>query len=61
MKFDTDGTYRVYINDNLYFERWYDDMSQDEDTIIRDIKTGEVIKNIKGKLIIMPNNDIWQI
>ena len=32
-----------------------------EDTIIRDIKTGEVIKNIKGKLIIMPNNDIWQI
>ena len=47
--------------DNLYFERWYDDMSQNEDTIIRDIKTGEVIKNIKGKLIIMPNNDIWQI
>lgn len=24
MKFDTDGTYRVYINDNLYFEIAYD-------------------------------------
>lgn len=48
-------------HDNLYFERWYDDISQKEDTIIRDIKTGEVINNIKGKLIIMPNNDIWQI
>lgn len=48
-------------HDNLYFERWYDNMSQNEDTIIRDIKTGEVIKNIKGKLIIMSNNDIWQI
>lgn len=47
--------------DELYFERWFDDISIKEETVVRNIKTGEIVKVIDGRLFIMPNNVIWQL
>ena len=51
-----------YMEENrLYFNRWYEDPDYREETVIRDIETGDVIEILPGDIHIMPNGDLWHL
>lgn len=45
----------------LYFAAWYEDPDYREETIIRDINSGEVIEKQPGDITIMPDGQLWHL
>ena len=45
----------------LYFNRWYENPDYREETVIRDIETGDVIEILPGDIHIMPNGELWHL
>ena len=45
----------------LYFNIWYEDPDYREETIVRDITTGEIIERMSGDIHIMPNGELWHL
>ena len=51
-----------YLEDSkLYFNRWDEDPSYREETVIRDKETGELTEVFPGDIHIMPNGEIWHL
>lgn len=48
-------------NDILISSRWYENQTYHEDTIIREYKTGKILKIIPGQLKEMPDKQNWII
>jgi hypothetical protein len=47
--------------DKLYLSEWYEDPEYNENVIVRDIRTGEIIEKYEGYLCRLPNNVYWKI
>ncbi len=47
--------------DRLFFNIWFEDPDYREETIIRDIHTGEEIERMSGDIAIMPDGQLWHI
>ena len=47
----------------LYISRWHEDENYNyyEDTVIRDISSGEIIRELEGDITIMPDGQKWLI
>ena len=51
-----------YMEENrLYLNRWYEDPDYREETVVRDIETGDVIEILPGDIHIMPNGELWHL
>jgi hypothetical protein len=51
-----------YREDNkLYFGAWYEDPDYREETIIRDVESGEVIEKLPGDVTVMPDGQLWHL
>lgn len=46
-------------DDNLYFSVWFEDEEYQEEVIIRDIKTGDIIEKRAGVITVMPDGQVW--
>jgi len=43
----------------LYFSRWFEDPDYREETVVRDVRTGEIISVFPGSMYVMPDGDKW--
>ena len=43
----------------LYFSRWFEDPDYREETVVRDVRTGEIISIFPGSMYVMPDGDKW--
>ena len=47
--------------DRLYFSLWHEDPDYWEETIVRHLKTGEILDRFPGSLRTMPDGQIWAL
>ena len=49
--------------DRLYSCRWHEDedLNYYEDTVVRSVKSGEIIEEIEGDITVMPDGQMWLI
>ena len=61
--FTIDNTESFYFRDGdrLIFSKWYEDPYYREETVIRAYPTGEVIEEIKGAIVRMPDGQKWML
>lgn len=45
--------------DKMYTEIWYEDPDYREETLVRDLATGEILERIPGSLHVMPDGQKW--
>ena len=45
----------------LYFTAWYEDPEYREETVVRALRTGEILERFPGDIRIMPNGDKWHL
>lgn len=45
--------------EKLYFSAWQEDPEYQEETIVRNMRTGEIIDRIPGSLVMMPDGQKW--
>lgn len=59
--FQTDGrgAFLFRSEENLYFSSWEEDPEYREETIVRNMRTGEIIDRIPGSLNVMPDGQRW--
>ena len=48
-------------NDRMVFSKWYEDPYYREETVIRAYPSGEVLEEIKGAVIRMPDGQKWML
>ena len=61
IKTDTRESFFYRDGDRLYFNIWYEDPDYREETIIRDMNTGEIIERMSGDVHIMPDGELWHL
>lgn len=47
--------------DRLYFNRWLEDPDYREETIVRNVRTGEIMEQLPGDIQVMPDGTLWHI
>ena len=47
--------------DRLYFTAWYEDPEYREETVVRALRTGEILERFPGDIWIMPNGEKWHL
>ncbi len=59
--FDINNRDSLYFRDGdkLYFSTWYENPNYNEEVIVRDINTGEVLEKFPGIIQIMPDGQRW--
>ena len=48
-------------NDRLIFSRWEEDPDYREETVIRDINSGDIIEILPGNIMLMPDGSQWHV
>ncbi|MBQ1382801.1 MAG: hypothetical protein IIY73_02695, partial [Solobacterium sp.] len=61
--FTVDGHESLFLRegDRLYFNRWLEDPEYREETIVRDVRTGEIMEQLPGDVRVMPDGTLWHI
>ncbi len=59
--FQTDGrgAFLFRSQENLYFSSWEENPEYWEETLVRNMRTGEIIERISGTLMFMPDGQKW--
>lgn len=59
--FQTDGrgAFLFRSQENLYFSSWEENPEYWEETLVRNMRTGEIIERIPGALMFMPDGQRW--
>ena len=59
--FHTDGrgAFLFRSQENLYFSSWEENPEYWEETLVRNMRTGEIIERIPGALMFMPDGQRW--
>lgn len=52
-------TFLFGIDERLYFSAWYEEPEYQEETIVRDKTTGEIIERTHGSMMLMPDGQMW--
>ena len=47
--------------DRLYFSRWQEDPDYREESVVRDLTTGEVLEVRPGALMELPDGQVWRL
>ena len=49
------------IGERVYFTEWFEDPDYREETVIRDIHTGEILERLHGDIRLMPDGSYWHV
>lgn len=60
---ETDEKESFFFRDEnkLFFSTWYEDPDYRVETVVRDVKTGEILEKVNGDMQIMPNGEVWHV